>query len=113
MARVIGIHRLELKPGATDAQAQALAAQMAQAKIPGTKAVIGKGDRGERANEYVFITEIDSVETRDRYFPPGGGAASAEWDQLAAGYSELREQFEAVFTNFPDPLFTDYVIIGE
>jgi hypothetical protein len=114
MARVIGIHRLELKPGATDEQAQALAERAAREfKVPGAKNLIGKGDRGERAGQYVMIVEIDSVETRDRYFPDPLGEPSAEWQQLTAAYGPIFEQFAAVFTNFPDPLFTDYVIVGE
>ena len=114
MARVVGIHRLELKPEATDEQVQALATQVAQAfKVPGTKNMIGKGDRGERAGQYVMITEIDSVETRDRYFPDPLGEPSDEWKQHTAAYGPIFEQFAAVFTNFPDPLFTDYVILSE
>ena len=114
MAKVIGIHRLELKPGVTEDQVQAVVEQIAgKFKVPGSTTMIGKGDRGERVGQYVLIVEVESVETRDRYFPDPGGEASAEWQQHTAAYGPIFAQFETVFTNFPDPLFTDYVIIGE
>ena len=114
MAKVIGIHRLELKPGVPGEQVQALATQITrEMQIPGVTITLGQGDRGERAGQYVMLIEIDSVETRDRYFPVPLGEPSDEWKQHAAAYGSIFEQFEAVFTDFPDPLYTDYVIAGE
>ena len=114
MTKVIGIHRLELKPGVTEEQVRPVLEQLThEATLPGIKLMCGKGDRGERAGQYVLLIEIESVETRDRYFPVPGGQPSAEYQELAARDSHLAEQFDQVFTNFPDPGYTDYVITNE
>ena len=112
MAKVIGIHQLELKPGVTDEQAQAMAARMTrELTVPGITTRMAKGDRGPRAGQYLMVFEIDSVERRDRYFPLSG-EQSPEWNQHAAPIAALVEQIEAVFV-FPDPNFTDYVVVGD
>lgn len=112
MAAVIGIHHLSLKPGVTDEQAYTMAARLTRdLSAPGVRSRVGKGDRGPQAGQYVLILEVDSVETRDGYFPLSG-EASAEYSQRLAPLAGLMEQAEAVFV-FPDPNFTDYVVVGE
>ena len=113
MAKVYGIHRLEVQPGATEQAIHQLAADMARTTaIPGYVARIVKADRGERVGEYAMIVEMDSVATRDRYFPPTGDAPSDEFDRLLAPYQAQLEQLFALLT-FPDPHFSDYVVVGE
>ena len=112
MATVLGIHQLDLKPGVTDEQADEMAARLTrEVSVPGTTTRVAKGDRGARAGQYVMVTEIDSVDRRDRYFPLSG-EESVEFNQHAAPLAGLMEQVEAVFV-FPDPNFTDYVVMGE
>ncbi len=94
MAKVIGIHRLELKPGVTEEQVQALATQITrEMQIPGGTVTLGQGDRGERAGQYVMIIEIDSVETRDRYFPRSIRRA---FRRVEATRSRLRANLRAI-----------------
>src|SRR5688500_1297777 len=102
MAKVIGIHQLDLKPGVTDAQAQEMAARMnREVSVPGTTSRVAKGDRGPRAGQYVMVIEVDSVQQRDRYFPLDG-TESAEWNQHTAHLAALFQQIDSVFV-FPDP----------
>ncbi len=112
MAKVLGIHLLDLKPGVTDEQAQEMAARMTREfSMPGLTTRMAKGDRGPRAGQYVMVLEVDSVERRDRYWPKSGDE-SAEFNQHAAPLAALVEQAGAVFV-FPDPNFNDYLMIGE
>ena len=109
MAKIVGIHQLELKPGVTEQQADEMATRMTREfSMPGLTNRVAKGDRGPRSGQYIMIVEIDSVDRRDRYFPLNG-EDMAELNQHAAPHAELMEQIAAVFV-FPDPNFTDYVV---
>ena len=48
-----------------------------------------KGDRGEHTNKYAVILTFDSVEDRDRIYPPEGGfvgdfGPDENWEKLDA-----------------------------
>jgi hypothetical protein len=112
MAKVLGIHLLDLKPGVTDEQAQEMAARLTREfSMPGLTTRMAKSDRGPRAGQYMMVCEVDSLERRDRYWPKSG-EASAEFNQHFAPLAALAEQAGAVFV-FPDPNFNDYLEIGE
>ncbi len=64
-----------------------------------------KGNRGARQGQYVILTEFESVELRDRYFP-SMGEASEEWQRLAAPFTAELEQISTL-TTWPGPQFTD------
>ena len=109
MAKIVGIHQLELKPGGTEQQADEMAARLTREfSIPGLTTRVAKGDRGPQSGRYIMILEIDSKDRRDRYFPLNG-EDSAEFYQHVAPYAELIEQVMAVFV-WPDPNFNDYVV---
>lgn len=68
MAKVIGIHTLELKPGVSEAAFEQFIRQESLSALPGVKISYYKGDRGERAGKYRMIFEVESVERRDQLF---------------------------------------------
>src|SRR4051794_13969400 len=70
MAKVIGVHEIDLGEGADPAEFEQLAAAAAGEPLPsGMNVQVFKGDRGPRDGRYLMLIEIDSVEDRDRYFP--------------------------------------------
>ena len=75
MAKVFGIHELELRPGVTPEQfEQFVRAEVAQAPAQPVWTIhMLKGDRGTRDGKFAVLIEIESVETRDRLFPVSGG----------------------------------------
>jgi hypothetical protein len=71
MAKVLGIREVELNPGVSAEEFERFAVD-AVARVPqgsGLRIYVVKGDRGDKAGTYLWITEIDSVEVRDRYWP--------------------------------------------
>jgi hypothetical protein len=116
MAKVYGIHPLELNPGVSgEAYEQFVTGEGAALlhMFPGTKISLVKGDRGARAGKYAVIWEFDSVEARDAVFPPGQSQAEAA-QQLPESVARLLEKGAAMARGGGDPqFFTDYVVVDE
>jgi hypothetical protein len=72
---IIAIHELELLPGVDAKAFESFVLEKiipVYSKMKGQKAMLFKGDRGIRAGKYAFILTFDSVEDRDRIYPPSG-----------------------------------------
>jgi hypothetical protein len=115
MAKVFGIHELELRPGVTPEQfEQFLREVVAKSSTPPpwTERIL-KGDRGARAGKFALLIELESVEARDRVFP-SEGKLSGEVEQYLAATSAISEQWAALATMPGDSgtTWTDYVEIG-
>ncbi len=115
MAKVFGIHQLELKPDADAAEFERFVADEYSAlpSLRGWQTLIVKGDRGENVGKYLLILDIESLETRDRDMP-GDGTFSPEVEQWVAASAALNEKLnsflmKAVGVATP---FTDYVVVG-
>jgi hypothetical protein len=115
MAKVFGIHQLELKPDANAAEFERFVRDEYRAvpNLRGWQLSIAKGDRGENVGKYLFIGEIDSVETRNRDMP-GDGTFSPEAQQWIADSAALDEKLNSFLTKAVgvETPFTDYVVIG-
>jgi hypothetical protein len=118
MAKVFGVHEIELRPGVTAEEFERfLAQEYAPAEAPppaGLKVYHLKGDRGERAGKYLVLIEIDSVETRDHYFPaPGELSAAAQqyFDQRSESQQALDAKMDTLVTPVGE-IYTDYVVIA-
>ena len=73
MAKVLGVHEIELGADKDPAEFERLAsAVLAEAAPEGLNFRVFKADRGPRNGRYMILIEIDSVEVRDRIFPIGG-----------------------------------------
>ena len=70
-----------------------------------------KGDRGDREGRYLWMIEIESVEARDRVFPPSG-EISEEAMQFHAAQAPVLEKWAALATPI-DIISTDYIVVGE
>jgi hypothetical protein len=115
MAKVFGIHEIELRPGVTAEQFdQFMRDEVASAPTQQVWTIhVLKGDRGMRDGKFAVVIEIESVETRDRLFPDPGGEPSPEAQQHLASVSALMEKWASLATGPGEPgtVWTDYVEI--
>ena len=112
MAKVYGIHEIELRPGADPAAFEQLFAD--GANLPGPEGwtfSLLKGERGERKGKYLMLVEIESLAARDRYHPDSGPTAEAQ--ALAARAADIWARWQQLATvpDGKDDVFTDYVVI--
>jgi len=114
MAKVFGIHQLELKPDANVAEFEQFVRDELNAVpgIPGWQGSIAKGDRGESVGKYVLIVEVESLETRNRDIPHDGPVSPAmeKWrDTSLPTFDKLNSYLTAPFGM---GVFTDYVVVS-
>jgi hypothetical protein len=114
MAKVFGIHEIELRPGVTAEEFERFVTEEIAQLSPfsGWKWYLAKADRGAHAGKYALIFEIESVEARNRYAPESGEFEEAE--RALAPHAGVFEQWGKLST-VPgiDTVFTDYVVLGE
>jgi hypothetical protein len=110
MAKVFGIHEIELRPGVTAEEFEQFMAD-AMPKWPqfeGFTAYVAKGDRGAHAGKYILVFEIESTEARDRYYP-APDMPSEEAQRASEGSAALFEKLDSLCSS----TFTDYVVIAK
>jgi len=112
MAKIFSVRQFALKPGVKPVDfEQAMQTEIAKAPdLPGWKASLGKGDRGEQVGNYLILWEIESVERRDEIAP-----ASEQRSEEARRYIEATATLWQTFTEMATPtwnVFTDYVVIA-
>jgi hypothetical protein len=110
VAGVIAVRELELKTGVTEATFERFVREeyLPAWNVPGMRVRIMKGDRGSRAGLYLHLFEFESVETRDRYFPPPeGSGASDEFRRYAQSLAPVIEKLWSLAV-LPSG-YTDYV----
>jgi hypothetical protein len=117
MAKVYGIHVLELNPGVTGEEYEQFMAGEGAALLqafPGVKLYILKGDRGARAGQYAALWEFDSVEVRDQMFPRVDGPWAETVGQFLHPLARLSEKAATLTTEASGPAtYTDYVVVAE
>ena len=87
---VVAIHDVELLPGQDAKEFELFVLQKIAPiykKMNGQTFTLVKGDRGNRANQYAFMLTFNSIEDRDRIYPPSGDLVGdfgddAIWDKL-------------------------------
>ena len=106
MAKVFGIHTIELRPGVQAEDLERFVIEECYPiRIEGVELCLARGDKGKREGKYVLVYEIESIEARDRFAGAPGGPApevSEEIEQVAARLWELCTSS-----------FTDYVVLGK
>jgi len=114
MAKVFGIHEIELLPGVSEADFERFVAQefIPNMGVEGWTAHLAKADRGERAGKYAIILEIESTAARDRY-TPGNNEISEEGQRAFAGLAAAVEKWATFSSTIPgqSTVFTDYVLV--
>ncbi len=110
MARVFGIHEVNLRTGVSGADFERDVPRYLAAfsNAPGVRhAYLLKGDRGSRAGKYLFVLEMNSVEDRNRIFPASGETSKEAENWIKENADTWEKWGSAVETTF-----TDYVDIG-
>ncbi len=120
MARLFGMHELELRPGITQAAFEKFVAEELSHLLhrEGQVTYVLKGERGERAGTYLFVFEYDSVASRDRDSPGPNQDSKELFVWLEEHYAEVGALFDRLST-FVKPdwdigkHFTDWVEVGK
>lgn len=113
MAKVYGLHEIELLPGVDPGEFERLAAEMTKAlTYEGWTYHLVKGERGERAGKYMIVMEIESLEARDRYAPTADGPFSVEVQEWERRNAAILLKWKSMAT-MPgeNTVFTDYVVV--
>src|SRR5437763_11745480 len=118
MARLFGMHELELRPGVAREDFERFVVEELSRLLhrEGQTTYVLKGDRGERAGKYVFVFEYDSVASRDRDTPRSNQDSEKLVAWLQEHHAEVGALFERLST-FVQPdwdigqHYTDYVVV--
>lgn len=113
MAKVFGIHVIELSEGTTPEFFEKFVIEqflpaLPLSLTPGVKASLLKADRGARADQYLWMFEFDSVETRDKYFPRPQ-SISDELKRLIEPLHDLAQIWDRASSRTK----TDYVVLAQ
>lgn len=107
MAKVVCVHKPELKPGVS---AEEFEKYVVEEMLPlyvnsPMDAYVLKGDKGERRGKFGLILVMDE-ETRDKYFgkPPSSGADFSVWTD------EMKRVQQKYYSMVESSNFTDYVV---
>ena len=117
MAKVLGMHALELKPGVDEKEFEEFITRDVlplYQKVPGQFAYLLKGDRGVRSGKYLAVIEIESSERRDHIYPAVGDdwGLADDAKQALEGTDPIWEKLSTFIVEFPDPGFTDYLMVS-
>jgi hypothetical protein len=116
MPKVFGLHAIELKLG-VDAQEfeTFFTGEIAPLyRVPGQVCYLLQGDEGERNGHYMVMIEIESPERRTQLYPRQGDTweISEELRQVMSVAQAAWDKLETLVVDYPDPLYTDYVVIS-
>jgi hypothetical protein len=113
MAKVYGMHEIELNPGVSGEDLERFFRErMLQVpSMSGWKLMLLKGDRGEREGKYLLLIEIESVEARNRVSPEAGGLAE-EGRQWWETNRTLYDEWARLGTVVGSGVYTDYVVVA-
>ena len=112
MAKVYALHEITLKPGVNAQDFERFLTELLAAMpLSGVTNHLVKGDRGKRAGQYALLSEYDSEETRNRYYPTEG----SQGEGMEAPTQEVMEKWASFSpTALGDPeTYTDYVAVEQ
>jgi hypothetical protein len=117
MAKVFGLHEIELRPGVRSEDFEKFVIEEVSRGplLPGWEVMLLRGNRGERDGKYLLMFVIESVETRDRFFP-GPDQVSEENQRFIESHPEFERMMEKwrKLASAPgeDEVVTDYVVVS-
>lgn len=113
MAKVLGIHELELNAGTTPEEFERFITEEFQQMpgYPGTRFIVMRGVRGRRVDQYLLVFEFDSLETFQHIIPRENEFSEDYRTFLASdAVAKVLERWRQIAT-IPDPHYTDYVTL--
>ena len=116
MARLFGIHEIELHSGVKpdDFGRFVVEEVIGSQPLPGVVMRVLKGDRGDREGKYLLMMEFESTELRDRYFP-APDQVSEEAQRYLESTKPMAEKWATLGTvlGTGEDVYTDYVVVEE
>lgn len=111
MPKVVSTQLIELRPGVTDEAFERFVREEVypMPQIPGWNEYLVKGNRGERNGKYMWFIEIESVETRDRYFPDDAPPTKEAEEIMLGAHAAMRAKWQTLATLPGECVYTDYV----
>ena len=116
MSKVYGMHMIQPLPGvkAEDFEKYTIEAISRLPKMTGWETYLLKGERGDREGKYLLMTEIESVEARDRSITASGEPVEGpQYDEMVAAHAIIAEWATVASPMGPIGIFTDYVVVGK
>src|SRR5690349_17293677 len=98
MAKVYGIHMLELKPGVSAEEFERLVTEEVYPAMQaaGFQYSVLKGDRGARTGKYTMLLEFDSVAERNQMFPTPDQPEAEVVQRWTEAMGRAVEKFESL-----------------
>jgi hypothetical protein len=106
---IYSVHELEIKPGVDIKEFENFVLNNIAPiynKMKGQKLFLVKGDRGVRKDKYAIILTFESVEDRDRIYPPSGEFVGDFGDD------SVWEKFRSMTQGLDGTKHTDYVKVA-
>ena len=116
MSKVYGMHMLTPLPGVTAEEFEKFFTEEFYhlPKVEGWEFYLLKGDRGDREGKYLLLSEIRSVETRERYVTASRlTAEGVKYNEIAAVKAAWEKWATIASPMGPIGIFTDYVVVGK
>lgn len=111
---VYGVHDIELGDGVDSKEFESYVIEKFvpawQESKNGLRMLVLKGDRGERKGKYQLVYAFDSVDTRDKFFPPETQRPSDLYRQTVASVADVMQGLSKF--NIQRKAFTDYSPVG-
>jgi hypothetical protein len=116
MSKVYGMHMITPLPGVTEEEFEQFFTEEYYhlPKVEGWEFYLLKGDRGDREGKYLWLSEIESVETRERYVTASGlTAEGVKYVEQPAVKAVLEKWATIASPMGPIGIFTDYIVVGK
>lgn len=116
MAKVLGIHEIEVREGLSEASLKKKFKEFAREweAITGWKMLLLKGDKGQRSGKYALIYEIKSVQERENPL----GMSKEEENRWVEDHKDLLEDFSKKWAAISPTdtgtheEYTDYIVLA-
>ena len=112
---VYSIHELEVNPDVDIKEFETFVMKEIAPlynKMKGQNLYLVKGDRGIRTDKYAVLLTFESVEDRNRIYPPSGGF-SEEFNEVFEGRDSIWDKFNSMAKGFDGTTHTDYVRVAQ
>jgi hypothetical protein len=115
MAKVLGIHEIEVHEGLSEASLKKAFREIAKQweDITGWKMLLLKGDKGQRSGKYALIYEIKSVQEREH----PKGMSTEEVNRWAEEHKDFLDDFSKKWAAISPTdtstheEYTDYIVL--
>ena len=118
---IVAVREITLKEGVDPAEFEAFAIEkftpVFEHQVPGVKAYIMKGNRGDKKGSYAYVLIFDSENTRDFYYPFEHGGEESVPATSEPLWLPAREAIYTELIKYVDGIgetkgYTDYLVLG-